>query len=121
MPDSIEDLMPLLGTTVWVQVGGYVKPEPADTDYDTAILTTILVDDMGMWAIVRWAEGVSADPDRIGTRFPWFRVDPKMPLVVQEAIYGPSYDEGAFDPEADYGERYNYKYGSSATGITEQA
>ena len=111
------DLLALLDKPVWVQVSGYGKLEPADTDYDEGILVSVVVDEMGMWwAIVRWDEEFSTDPDRISTRFPWFRFHAKMPLVVQEAIYGSS-DDGAFDPEPDYDERHNYIYGSSATGL----
>ena len=117
MPKSIEDLLPLLGTPVWVQVSGYAKPEPAATDYDEGILVTVHADDMGVWATVRWDEEFSLDPDRYVVRFPWFRVDPEMPLVVQEAIYGPYADDAAFDPEPDYDERHNYIFGSSATGL----
>ena len=116
MPNSIEDLMPLLGTPVWVQVSGYAKPEPSATDYDAGILVTVHADDMGVWATVRWDERYSTDPDRYVVRFPWFRVHTKAPAAVEEAIWGPG-DDGAFDPEVDYDERYNDKFGSSATGL----
>lgn len=117
MPDSIEDLMPMIGSHVWVQVSGYAKPEPEANDYDEGVLISILVDDMGVWATVRWEEDLSMDPDRYVVRFPWFRVHTKTPAVVDEEIYGPG-DDGAFDPEGDYDERYNYVFGSSATGLS---
>jgi hypothetical protein len=114
MPHSIEDLLPLLGTPVWVQVSGYAKPEPEADDYDEGILVTVHADDMGVWATVRWEDGLSAEPDRYVVRFPWFRVHTEAPAAVEDEDWG----DGAFDPEGDYNERYNYVFGSSATGLS---
>lgn len=127
MPDSIvndvQDLFPMLGKPVWVQVGGYAKPEPSADDYDEGILTTVLADDMGLWAIVRWDEGVSLDPDRIVVRFPWFRVHTTIPAVVDEAIHGTEAswdgypDDGyGYDPDSEYANRgYSWSPGDGWT------
>ena len=117
---NITDLIPFIGKPVWVQVDGYATDVPKAEHYDEGILVSVLADDMGAWVIVRWDEGLSVDPDRVGVKYPWFRAQVEIPRVVDEAIHG-CYDDEPFDPENDYDERYNYVFGSSATGITQQA
>lgn len=111
MMNLIESFRPYLGQTVYVRTGAYDTPLADFSSYEAnryivrGTLKTVLIDDSFVVKCVVecYGEVEQHRAEHVHTSLPWAN------------------DDESFGPEADYDERYNYAFGSSATGITEQA